>query len=108
MCGDRKLKGQALWFVAKVPAAGGILLHEFARGRHAAPAGDGGSRKIEADVARDLPLQGGICCVVHKSEPLGACIFSGILECQVAKPRISSGAVPMWGVCGNFHDAARM
>ena len=29
VCGDRELKGQALWFVAKVPASSGILFHEF-------------------------------------------------------------------------------
>ena len=29
VCGDRKLKGQALWFVAKAPASSGILFHEF-------------------------------------------------------------------------------
>ena len=28
VCGDRKLKGQALWFFAKVPASSRILFHE--------------------------------------------------------------------------------
>ena len=29
VCGDRKLKGQALGVLAKMPASGGILFHEF-------------------------------------------------------------------------------
>ena len=29
VCGDRKLKGQSLGMLAKMPPAGGILFHEF-------------------------------------------------------------------------------
>lgn len=53
-----------------------------------------------------LGLQRAVLLVVHGFEPLVACVLAGETECQVTKPTIGSGAMPVLDVGGNLGDIA--
>ena len=68
VCGDRKLKGQALGVLSKMPASSGILFHEFGP---RAPCGARGLLKLidhqpRVDKGRDDLSEGMIPLVVRR------------------------------------------